>query len=262
MKIYIGTSGYSFPDWKGTFYPENLPDNKYFLYYADHFSTAEINYTYYTFPKVKTFHKLNNESHSNFNFIIKSNNIFTHKQKYNKEDIEKFMEPLNILIENNKFEGVLFQFPESFYYNNCSFDYLKKLTVDFLSYVSDRHIIIEFRNNNWINPVVRNWMKDNKLTISSIDEPKISKLPGTMYLQTNKTFYLRLHSRNEKIWYNHGQLRYNYLYKTNELLQWVKIITNNKSSIEKAFIFFNNCHAGHAARNAMEMIELLKNINF
>ena len=88
-KVLIGTSGYSFADWVGPFYPEKIPKGKMLDYYKDHFQTVEINSTYYRIPHPAVFYNMQKKVAPEFEFIIKTHRSFTHDRKTFKDNIAK-----------------------------------------------------------------------------------------------------------------------------------------------------------------------------
>ena len=90
-----------------------------------------------------------------------------------------------------------------------------------------------------------------------VDEPKLPRLMPFMNKVTSDTAYLRLHGRNPD-WFNAPlETRYNYLYSDKELEEFIPEIDKMDKSSKKTFIFFNNCHAGSAAKNAVKLKQLL-----
>lgn len=81
IKLFIGTSGWTYSDWKGVFYPEDLPQKQWLPYYAKHFSVVEMNASFYRFFKKENYQKWYETVPRGFNFIVKAPRIITH-QKY------------------------------------------------------------------------------------------------------------------------------------------------------------------------------------
>ncbi|HEY9419406.1 MAG TPA: DUF72 domain-containing protein, partial [Candidatus Udaeobacter sp.] len=81
MKPWIGTSGFQYAEWKGTFYPEDLPANKMLPFYAERFSTTEINYTFHRIPAAKTIDNWKQLTPDNFRFALKAPQKITHWSK-------------------------------------------------------------------------------------------------------------------------------------------------------------------------------------
>lgn len=113
-KIHIGTSGWSYKHWRGTFYPQEIKIKDHFNYYTRHFNTVEINNTFYGLPSPETFLKWNNTVNDDFLFVIKANRYITHIKKLSNasESMTLFMERIKLL--GKKLGPVLFQLPPTF----------------------------------------------------------------------------------------------------------------------------------------------------
>jgi len=267
--IRIGTSGFSFPDWWGVVYPQNIQPKDALRYYEQElgFNTAEINFTYYTLPGLKTMEGLTNKTTDDFDFVVKAFKGMTHDPFDSrlekrpeitevKEAFEKFLYSMKPMIERNKLGAVLLQFPVFFYPRPESRDYLLQCK----EWLSNVPAVVEFRNRAWAKPETFTFLKENDLAYCIVDEPKLPRLMPFVEEITSNIGYLRLHGRNQN-WFNAPTSeRYNYLYSDNELKEFVDPIKRICQKAEKGYIFFNNCHAGAAARNALQMKSLLKDI--
>ena len=253
--IKIGTSGYSFKDWKGNFYPLECPDNKMFDFYAGIFDCVEINSTYYRIPHFMVFHHLNIKSSDGYEFIVKANQETTHKRYKNKESITELKEALRPLRESGKLKGILAQFPYSFRYHPKNLDYLKS-TNDYLEGIP---LIVEFRHNSWLRDETYDCLRQNNITYTCVDEPGLNNLLPKQDLVTSNIGYIRFHGRIATTWYDTSKGdRYDYQYNEKELLEWIQLIKNVDEKAAKTFIFFNNCHHGSAPLNAQAMKKILE----
>ncbi len=253
--IKIGTSGYSFKDWKGNFYPLECPDNKMFDFYSGVFDTVEINSTYYRIPNFMIFHHLNNKCSDDYNFIVKANQETTHKRYKNKESITALKDALRPIAESGKLKGILAQFPYSFKYNPKNVDYLR-LTNEYLDGLK---LIVEFRHDSWLREETYELLRNNDITYTCVDEPGLNNLIPKQDLVTSKTGYIRFHGRNAATWYDTSKGdRYDYQYNEKELMEWLQIIKSMDQKTEKLYIFFNNCHHGSAPLNAQMMKKILE----
>src|ERR1051325_520847 len=86
MNLYVGTSGYSYKEWKGTFYPEDLPDKQMLAFYCGRFRTVEINNTFYRMPKASTLEAWAAAAPDDFKFVLKAPQRITHVQRLNDTD--------------------------------------------------------------------------------------------------------------------------------------------------------------------------------
>src|SRR5438270_8136457 len=149
--IYIGTSGYSYADWKGPYYPENIKDNEMLPYYANDFHTTEINYTYYRMPAARTLAAMAAKVPVDFVFTIKASKELTHERDGeddgdSPENFRLFREALQPLMDQGKFGAVLAQFPNSFKPSDENRDYLAM----FRERMGDMPVVVEFRNAGWV----------------------------------------------------------------------------------------------------------------
>ena len=86
MDLYVGTSGYSYKEWKGRFYPDKLPEKQMLGFYAKHFNSCEINATFYKMPNVETLEKWAHEVPDNFVFTLKATQRITHQKRLKEVD--------------------------------------------------------------------------------------------------------------------------------------------------------------------------------
>ncbi|MFC1850131.1 DUF72 domain-containing protein [candidate division CSSED10-310 bacterium] len=254
--IKIGTSGYSYTDWKGTFYPKTIKSHEMLTYYARFFECVEINFTYYRLPQASQFVSMIEKSKGTVEFVVKAFQDLTHKRVENYQAILKnFLNNLKPLVEAELLGAILFQFPYSFKYSaeNCRYlEILRELT-------QSQTMIIEFRHTGWIRDEVFDFLHRNELGFCCVDEPQ---LPGLMPVRaelTSKIGYVRFHGRNAHKWWHHDQPyeRYHYLYTADELAEWLTPINKLAHEAEKVFVFTNNHYLGNAATNAQMLKDLL-----
>jgi len=252
--ILIGTSGYSFQDWKGHFYPENIKNHEMLDFYAKHFKTVEINSTYYRMPETLMFDRMLEKTPEDFEFVVKANKAMTHERGSNGSVFEAFEEGIRPLAEANRFSGILAQFPWSFRNNKSNRTYLAK----FKDGIGDYPLIVEFRHNSWIIEPVFDFLRRLDISYCAVDEPKLKGLVPPVAVATNKLGYVRFHGRNEKSWWDgDSSSRYDYLYTQQELFDWLPKIETVEETTDKTFVFFNNCHNGQAAINAQMLLSFM-----
>jgi len=255
-KVLVGTSGYSFADWVGPFYPEGIPKGKMLDYYKDHFNTVEINSTYYRIPHVKVFHNMLQKVPPDFEFIIKTHRSFTHDRKDLDEISQQFNEAIAPTKEAGNLHGLLAQFPWSFKFSPANLQYL----LEGKNYFGNVPLFVEFRHDSWNKPEVFTSLKENGIGFCCVDEPQLEKMFPPVVAATTPVGYVRFHGRNYRDWWQpqKGSDRYNYEYKREELADWVKKIDELRRQTEKVYLFFNNCYRGQAIRSARLMKELLE----
>ncbi len=265
--IKIGTSGFSFKDWRGVVYPKDIqPADALEEYQKLGFNCVEINSTYYTLISDKSFIGMESKTGPDFEFTVKAYKGITHdpfdtRLKEKMPDLEKaiddskmFLFSIQPLREKNKLGAVLFQFPVFFQPNNENTEYLGGLKDLF----KDIPIVAEFRHVSWARPETYEFLKTREIGFCTVDEPKIPRLMPFINEVTSDIGYIRLHGRN-KNWFNASlEERYNYSYSEKEMKDFIPEIRKTDSKAKKTFVFFNNCHAGNAAKNALKLIQLLR----
>lgn len=254
-EIRIGTSGFSYADWKGPFYPSAIRNDQMLEFYCRHFDVIEINATYYTFPKAVVFEKLNQKTPDDFEFIVKVHQETTHRRRDNENAIRAILDAVQPIRESGKLKGFLAQFPYSFKNTEQARRYLSQTK----QLLKEHELFVEFRNYTWNKEALFNFLQQHQIGYVNVDEPKLQGLVPPQDVATTKMGYVRFHGRNEKDWWDgKGSARYDYLYTPDELREWLTRIGNILKKTYKTYIFFNNHPQGKAIKNAKEMMEILK----
>jgi uncharacterized protein YecE (DUF72 family) len=256
--IQVGTSGYSFKDWVGTFYPEGTPPNRMLEEYARHFNVVEINTTYYGIPKPSSFQAMAERVPPDFGFYVKVHADVTHKRENPEPSAKALFQAVDPLKERGMLRGYLAQFPYSFKKILPSRDYLVRLAD---LWAGREPLFVEFRHTGWYKPDVFAFLKAHNLGFVNVDLPVLPKLPGPSAEVTNEIGYARFHGRNAATWWgSEGPLRYDYLYTETELKDWAPRITEMAGKAKRVIIFMNNCHMGQAARNARMLQDMFADV--
>ncbi|MDD3732870.1 MAG: DUF72 domain-containing protein [candidate division Zixibacteria bacterium] len=253
MDLRIGTSGYSFEDWRSVFYPENIEKGKMLDYYVQYFPTVEINATYYRIPHPAVMAKITAKAPRGFDFMVKAPQSFTHTRTDLEKDAAAFNEALRPMSESGKLAGILAQFPFSFKFSNNHLEYIKLCQ----KAVAPHPLYVEFRHNSWVNRTMYDYLIAGHIGYVCVDEPQLPGLLGPDVFATTETAYIRLHGRNAEKWWEGGAERYDYCYSENELKTWKDKIEKLSLKVKRIYVFFNNCHHGQAARNAREFMRQL-----
>ena len=117
---------------------------------------------------------------------------------------------------------------------------------------------MEFRRAEWDRPETFDFLREHGIGYCCVDEPNLPGLLPPTAIATTDIAYVRFHGRNATTWWGgEGSLRYDYDYREGELREWVQKIRDLADRARQTYVFFNNCHAGHAAQNARLMKELL-----
>ena len=259
----IGTSGFSFDDWKGPAYPADIKKPDMLAYYANElkFNTVELNFTYYALPSEKTFITMLEKVPKDFIFAVKGYRGFTHdpfdtklgfkrpRMEKARQDLVKFASALKPLTDAKQLGCVLLQFPVFFKPGPASADFIMQCKY----LLPGIPLVVEFRNNEWAIPETYRFLKSNNLGFCAVDEPQLPRLMPFVPEVTSDIGYIRFHGRNNN-WFNASlEVRYDYLYKEGELKEFLPAIKAMAGKTKNLFMFFNNCHMGSAVRNAKDL---------
>lgn len=258
--LHIGTSGFSYKDWKGIFYPEDIKAQDMLYYYSRYFSTVELDFTYYTMPSAKSIASMERKTPDGFLFAIKAHKSMTHEMDPEassalKESFDNFLKGILPITESGKLGCILLQFPWGFKHTEGNVRYVERLR----ELIPGLPLVVEFRNIDWIKDESFKLLRDNGLSFCAVDEPRLKGLVPPVVRITSPISYVRFHGRNAEKWWNHDEPweRYNYLYSDNELLEWLPKIIKIDEHTQRTFVYFNNCHAGHAAKNAVSFLKMI-----
>jgi uncharacterized protein YecE (DUF72 family) len=253
--IYFGTSGFSYEDWIGVYYPEGIPKREWLTYYAREFNTCEINSTYYTIIGTASMNSMVGKTGDGFKFSIKANQKMTHQREDNAEVFEAFRRMLEPAVEADKLGCVLAQFPYSFRPDSPGMDYLGLLR----ERLPDLPVVVEFRNARWLTDEVFDLLRQLELGFCCVDEPKLPNLMPPVTEVTGATGYVRFHGRNSAKWWQHEHAyeRYDYSYSAEELGEWLPRIRKLDSSAENTFVFANNHWRGQSVDTIRQLRMML-----
>ncbi len=249
MDIRIGTSGYSYDDWRGIYYPPELPRGGMLGWYAGvttqsdllaergpSFDTVEINVTYHRLPSAKSFARMTAVTPAGFLFSVKAPSGITHPGDYKKLDsdlVERYCASVFPLAEAGKLGPTLLQFPYRFKAGEETLDYLRAVAAEF----DGLNPAVEFRHRSWINPEYLTIMVDLGLTFVSVDMPELRGLPPPILFTTTDTIYVRFHGRRRGTWWRGSNLeRYDYEYAEEELEAWsdrIRSLTDNPNQSDE-----------------------------
>jgi len=256
-EIYIGTSGYSYDDWREHYYPPGLNKGKRLEFYAREFSFVEVNSSYYSLLRPEVFRQLAQKTPPEFVFAVKGYKSFTHERGAGvAEDVKKFCFSLAPLLEKGKLGAVLLQFPYSFPRRPENKNYLAALR----EALGGLPAVVEFRHQSWVRGETWEFLKGLELGYVCVDEPDIKGLVGRVAVCTAPVAYVRFHGRNREKWWRHEHTyeRYDYLYTERELGEWVPGIRSLAREAKRVFVAFNNHYRGQAVQNARMLKEMLK----
>jgi uncharacterized protein YecE (DUF72 family) len=251
MHVWIGTSGYSYADWLGRFYPHGTPAARMFDCYVRRFPLVELNYTYYRPPEAKDLDRLAGRAPDAFQFLVKLHQSFTHELDFSQT--AAFRAALEPLRERKMLLGLLAQFPQRFHNETENRQGIEELAERFAGH----ELAVEFRHASWARPDVAEWLKDQGIHLVAVDAPAIPALYPSGLVHSTRLIYVRLHSRRTENWYQGDKDRYDYLYSDAEMLEWLNALATRADQADRALLLFNNCRRSQAAENAERVRQLL-----
>jgi uncharacterized protein YecE (DUF72 family) len=230
MNLYVGTSGYSYKEWNGSFYPEELPAKQMLRFYGERFKTVEINNTFYRMPKAAVLEAWANDVPADFRFVLKASRRITHMQR-----LRNAGESLSYLLEvsaalKERLGLVLFQLPP-----NLKKD-VQRLE-EFLALLPpQRRVAFEFRHQSWFDDEVFGLLRDHGAALCIAEAEDGLEIP---FVSTADWGYLRLRRPD---------------YSDAELKTWVKRV--RKQDWRDVFIFFKHEDEGKGPEMAKRFMEL------
>lgn len=230
MALFVGTSGYSYKEWKGAFYPDKLPANQMLRFYGERFRTVEINNSFYRLPTAEVVAGWAAVVPADFRFVLKAPQQITHIQRLKGSDdtVEAFYKVAATL--SDRLGPLLFQLPPNM---KKDFDRLRA----FLSALpAGPRVAFEFRHPSWFDDESLGLLREHKVALCVAEADDGPEVPVT---STADWGYLRLRRAD---------------YTDAELAEWVRRVKEHRWS--DVFVFFKHEDAGNAPRLAVRFREL------
>ncbi|MCI0514475.1 DUF72 domain-containing protein [candidate division KSB1 bacterium] len=255
-QIYVGPAGWSYPDWKGIFYPLKFaPGETELSYLAQYFNLVEINSTFYRIPTqamVENWLK-QVQSFPAFRFTCKMWQNFTHQiESPNPEAIQQFKAALMPIQDQQRLLTLLLQFPWSFKNNTPN----RKRLMDLFSQFSEFPLALEVRHSSWEQSAFWAFLNEQNVAFVNIDQPVIGQSIGFTTWVTTNLAYFRMHGRNTGNWFNpdaNRNSRYDYLYSAEEQNFFSEKIIPCVKTASTVVIVYNNHYRGQAVTNSFQM---------
>lgn len=242
QKLYIGASGFFYSHWENNvFYPQGLPKTKQLEYYAEHFSTVELNNPFYRLPEAKTFSNWVSRVPPGFIFAVKASRFITHIKRLQgiEQAWKTFIE--NALNLEKKLGPILFQFPPNF---KATEENIKRLE-EFLKFITKYRVqytkykirfALEFRHETWCDRKIYKLFKKYNVAWVIADSPRYPKSEEV----TANFVYIRMHGSKAIFSSN---------YTKKELRSLSQKIRKWRKSYD-VYVYFNNDAYGYAIENA------------
>jgi uncharacterized protein YecE (DUF72 family) len=234
--IRIGTSGWHYRHWLGTFYPAGLKSREMFAYYQRFFDTVELNNSFYRLPTPEAFRAWRDSAPAAFCFAVKGSRFLTHNKKLKEPEqaLQNLLPRAEILGE--KLGPILFQLPPKWKVNVERLEGFLQALPKFHRYA------FEFREPSWHSQDVYDTLRRYNAAYC------IHELAGfhTPILLTADFTYVRLHGPGEK---------YQGTYSEEKLGEWAERIKRWRSELQAVYVYFDNDDSGYAPRNALTLKE-------
>ncbi|MEZ4599160.1 MAG: DUF72 domain-containing protein [Syntrophotaleaceae bacterium] len=239
-EIRIGTSGWVYKHWKGTYYPKEIPQGDWFGYYTRDFDTVEINNTFYRLPSPETFEHWREVAPKNFLYTFKASRYITHIKRLldPESSLDKFLERAALAAES--LGPILFQLPPRWKADPDRLEnFLRALPKDLVK-------VFEFRNDSWHAEPIRKLLERYGIAFCIHDHRSIGECPDWV---TADPVYLRFHGPAEA--------QYSGSYSDQVLEAQAQRILVWRKEGRSIFVYFNNDVDGHAVRNALTLKSMI-----
>lgn len=231
MNLYVGTSGYSYKEWKGSFYPEKIPAKEMLRFYSERLSTVEINATFYRMPQQSMLENWKEQVPPTFRFSLKAPQRVTHfKRLKDAEEETKYFLETSFSILEDQLGVVLFQLPP-----NMKKD-LPRLETFLSNLPQQTRAAFEFRHPTWFDDDVLELLRSRSLALCVSDT---DDLPATHIDKTADWGYLRLRRVN---------------YSEDNLAEWLQRIRDQ--DWKETFLFFKHEDEGTGPKLAAQFLKL------
>ena len=232
MGLWVGTSGYAYPEWRGSFYPEKMQTAKMLPYYAERFPTVEINNTFYRMPNAKLLEGWNAQTPENFKLTLKAPQRITHQKRLRDcaDDVKYFLEVAATL--GPKLGAILFQTPPYLRMNLEVLDgFLEMLPAGLVA-------AFEFRHASWMDADVFTRLRAKGLALCVADSEKFS----TPVEITAGYAYFRLRDEG---------------YQPSDIERWAQTMRDKTAHCSDVFVYFKHEEAGIGTEFAKQLIAQL-----
>jgi uncharacterized protein YecE (DUF72 family) len=234
MRVLVGTSGYAYKEWKGTFYPDDLPADEMLPYYARQFDTVEINNTFYRMPNNKNIAAWSSAVPDGFTFVLKASQKITHFARLqNADDSVRYLCATALQL-GAKLGPLLFQLPPNF---KKDVDRLRS----FLPSIDQEvRCAFEFRHESWFAADTYELLRSRNVALCVADTEA-----GNTPLEATADFgYVRLRDEG---------------YVTQDLADWARRLRDAGAGWKDAFVFFKHEESGKGPALAREFREIIGN---
>lgn len=230
MTLYIGTSGYSYKEWKGSFYPEKISSKEMLSYYASRLHAVELNNTFYRMPQPTMIESWKAQVPENFRFSVKAPQVITHFRRLKDAGPQTRIMLKTVAALEDRLGAVIFRLPEDMKKD------LKRLETFLKVLPADTRAVFDFRHPTWFDDEVVALLKSQNRVFCVSD---IEDLPESYAYKTADWGYVRL--RRVK-------------YTKAELVKWSKLI--KAQNWKDTYVFFKHEDEGTGPKLAAQFLDL------
>jgi uncharacterized protein YecE (DUF72 family) len=236
MDVLVGTSGWQYSSWKGTFYPQDVPQRAWLRYFAENFPTVEVNNSFYMLPKPSSFERWRDETPDAFVVTVKASRYITHIRRLRDcaDSVATFWERARLL--GPKLGPVLFQLPPRFAADVALLKAFVRILPDGI------HPAFEFRDRSWEREDVYEVLDSAGAAFVLADRPG-ARVPDVL---TGGWSYVRFHQGRPGV----------ADYPREKLRRWATRIVSTPS--RRTYVYFNNDPGGAAVRDALTLTAMLR----
>lgn len=236
-RIFIGTSGWSYSHWTGSFYPQGLPAKRRLAFYATRYPTVEVNATFYRLPSEDVVRAWRDQVPPEFRFAVKGSRYITHVRSLAdvQRPVHRFLSRVGLL--GDRLAVALWQLPPSLAVDTALLD-------AFLAVLPSvpRHAV-EFRHPSWVCEESFAVLRRHNVAHVHVSSDSMP----TDFSTTADFVYVRLHGLAAE----HGA------YTAHSLLPWARFVADQQAAGRDCYVFFNNDAGGHAPRDAARLRAML-----
>jgi uncharacterized protein YecE (DUF72 family) len=236
--VRVGCSGWAYRDWRGSFYPQKLPQREWLAYYSREFETVEVNNTFYKLPSAEAVNGWIEQTPRGFRFTIKASRYITHVKRLNNPEkyVERFLASIEPLAKARKLEAILWQLPPSFKRDDERLD----AALDAIKARAPGRHAIEFRHPSWFADDVYALLRARRVALAVADDPELA---FQQRVRTTSWAYVRMHR---------GGRGKTGRYTAAELATWRRRIAAWRATTE-VLVYFNNDQEAFAVDNAASL---------
>jgi uncharacterized protein YecE (DUF72 family) len=243
-QILVGTSGWTYASWRGTFYPEGLPSRRYLEFYAREFPTTEVNYSFYHLPRPQTYANWAAQVPDEFVFAVKASRLITHSKRLLAVDEgwQRFVQ--HALALGSHLGPILLQFPATFQRELSRLAGFLTMAREQAPEQRQLRLVFEFRHESWFTDEIYRLLERHGAALCLADSPSYPRQD----VCTAEFTYFRFHGRTQLFASS---------YSEPELAHASRLMKRFAREGVDVYAYFNNDARGHAVDNARLLRTLL-----